>query len=444
VGAGPSSRLATSEPDSFCEHVQAELIAGELSASLQQHVNECSACRFVARLSERFAGASATAGGWSLSAAAPESIDALTEGIVGRYRLLALLGGGGQGRVFRARDTTTDDEVACKIVRLPDPDAKVLEVAYARRVRHPNVCRVFHAERLGDLQVIVMELLEGPTLAAAMSSLGRGARLAMFRGVCDGVAAAHDAGVLHLDIKPENILLHRGAPVVTDFGLSTLASGGARAHGGTLSYMAPEQRAGRPVDTRADVYALGRVLQRLLGDRPGVLRSVIERATAADARARHKDAHALLTDFDARLQARRRRTRVALSLVAASTLLPLAAFVVPPPRGPRAAYPAAYWGNDLIPSGVWNVAHDAGGRRGIRLTASHPGFACGQSLADLVDGLTDYHDWKHGFAFPPRPPGACISMELLGTCGARDPDAHLCAKGDNLGTRLDERVGSLT
>src|SRR6185436_13687836 len=139
--------------------IQVHLVAGDLPSDLCAHVDACSECGFVARLSARFGGAtSEPAGGASIGGpGAGSSI----EGYLGRYRLLDLIGSGGQGRVYRARDTETDDEVACKIVRLLDPGAKSHEVAHARRVRHPNVCRVFHAERIGDLQIIVMELLEG-------------------------------------------------------------------------------------------------------------------------------------------------------------------------------------------------------------------------------------------------------------------------------------------
>jgi hypothetical protein len=208
--------------------------------------------------------------------------------------------------------------------------------------------------------------------------------------------------------------------------------------------MAPEQRRRRPVDARADVYSLGRVLEHLLGDRSGALRRVVERATAAEPGARYPSVRALIADFDARVRAGRRTTIAALGAATAAGLAVLVAVAVGPPRGERAAYPEAVWGADLLPAGVWNVARDAAGRRGIRLRASHPGFACGQSLSELVDGLTEYHDWKHGFAFPPPPPGFCVSFGLLGPCGVRDPGAHLCERSEGGGVRLDALVGSAT
>src|SRR5262249_23049651 len=157
----------------------------------------------------------------------------------GRYRLEKLVGAGGQGRVFRALDLETDDGVAVKIGRVGD-EARTLEVGHARRIRHPNVCRVHHAERHRDLRIIVMEFVDGPSLARP--TLSRRARMRVFRGICAGVATAHAEGVLHLDLKPHNILLRGGEPVITDFGLSR-AQGAmpVLADGGTPAYMAPEQ-----------------------------------------------------------------------------------------------------------------------------------------------------------------------------------------------------------
>jgi len=146
-----------------CEQIQEWLVAGELPPGLRDHVEACGECRFVAELSQRFgqdAGRSRSAGplGGALEGILESAVGG-GEPFLGRYRLESQAGSGGQGRVFRAIDLETDDVVAIKLVRVREPEAKALEVAHARRVRHPNVCRVFHAERHGELRIIVMEYL---------------------------------------------------------------------------------------------------------------------------------------------------------------------------------------------------------------------------------------------------------------------------------------------
>jgi len=252
--------------------------------------------------------------------------------------------------------------------------------------------------------------------------------------------------VLHLDVKPENVILHEGSPVVTDFGLSVLANregAGSRAEGGTPAYMAPEQRRGEALDARADVYALGRMLARMLDGRPGTLRSVVERATADLPARRYANVRELLRDVDRHLGRRRRIARLAAACAAVTVAASLALFVVDPPAGGRAPFRRDVWGDDVLPRSAWNVAFDPSGKQ-VSLAASHPGFACGQSLAELVDGLNVYQDWQHGFAFPPRPPGICVNLDVVGTCGERRPDAHLCAKGpDGQAAPLADTVSSV-
>jgi hypothetical protein len=320
--------------------------------------------------------------------------------------------------VFRATDLETSEKVAVKVVRAPGAP---IEVANARSVRHPNVCRVFHVEHHGDLRVIVMELLEGPTLEEALPRLTPPERLTAFHAICAGVAAAHAAGVLHLDLKPRNVVLAPSGPVVCDFGLSarTDEKGTGQATGGTPAYMAPEQRCGGPVGARTDVYALGRVLEDLVGSRSGY-QSVIRRATARDSTARFADARALAGAVTARQERTKRVAQAGVAVTVLLAALVVVAFVLPRPAGRRAFYDPALWGPDLVPASAWNIAPDA------QLSASHPGTACGQSLSDLVDGQTQYQSWQRGFAFPFRPPGHCIGLNLLGTCGERRADAQAC------------------
>lgn len=241
-----------------CQAVQLALVNGELADRDRPHLDGCAECGFFARLSRSYSAAAPAVGGASASplgaalAAVLVAAVETCEPLLGRYKLERLLGRGGQADVFRAADLETGETVAIKIVRLPDSaDRSALEVAHARRIAHPNVARIYHTERYGGLRLIVMELLEGPSLAAKLRDLPRERALELFRGVCAGMAAAHAAGVLHLDLKPHNILSRAdGTPVVTDFGLSATRGVGTRAQGGTPAYMAPEQRGGGVVDAR--------------------------------------------------------------------------------------------------------------------------------------------------------------------------------------------------
>ncbi len=208
----------------------------------------------------------------------------------GRYQIERLVGRGGMGTVYRALDIMVGDVVALKVL-----DAAVTggtdqmewfrrEVRLARRITHPNVARTHDMGEQAGAHYITMEFVEGTTLQELLrlrpgegegaSGEARSTRQAMEPAraarvglsVCEGLAAAHAAGVVHRDLKPANVLIERsGRVVLTDFGIArTLAEDntGARTQGvvGTPLYMAPEQLAGLPVDQRADIYAFGLML----------------------------------------------------------------------------------------------------------------------------------------------------------------------------------------
>ena len=195
--------------------------------------------------------------------------------IAGRYRIIALLGKGGMGEVYRADDLTLGQAVAIKF--LPEEatrDEAMLErfrseVRIARRVSHPNVCRVYDVGEVDGQTFFTMEYVDGEDLASLLRRIGRlpqDKAIEMARQLCAGLAAAHSKGVLHRDLKPANIMLDgRGQVVVTDFGLAGLADNirGAEVRSGTPAYMAPEQIAGREVTMRSDIYALGLVLYEI-------------------------------------------------------------------------------------------------------------------------------------------------------------------------------------
>src|SRR3954454_20980904 len=195
--------------------------------------------------------------------------------VASRYRIIALLGKGGMGEVYRADDLTLGQAVALKF--LPDAaasDEAMLErfrneVRTARRVSHPNVCRVYDVGEVDGQTFFTMEYVDGEDLASLLRRIGRlpqDKALDIARQLCAGLAAAHAKGVLHRDMKPANIMLDgRGQVVITDFGLAGVAGQiqGTEVRSGTPAYMAPEQLAGKEVTSRSDIYALGLVLYEI-------------------------------------------------------------------------------------------------------------------------------------------------------------------------------------
>jgi predicted Ser/Thr protein kinase len=192
-----------------------------------------------------------------------------------RYRVVALLGRGGMGEVYRADDLTLGQPVALKFLpeeAAQDPallDRFKAEVRIARKVSHPNVCRVYDVGEVDGLTYLTMEYVDGEDLGSLLRRIGRlphDKALDIARQLCAGLAAAHAKGVLHRDLKPANIMLDgRGQAIITDFGLAALADQvkGAEVRSGTPAYMAPEQLAGREVTEKSDIYALGLVLYEL-------------------------------------------------------------------------------------------------------------------------------------------------------------------------------------
>ncbi len=205
----------------------------------------------------------------------------------GRYRILTLLGRGGMGEVYRAMDLTLGQSVALKF--LPEDacrNQRLLErfhgeVRVARLVSHPNVCRVYDIGEVEGMPFISMEYVDGEDLASLLTRIGRlpaGKAVEAARKLCAGLAAAHDRGVIHRDLKPQNIMIDkRGEVVIMDFGLAAIAHelSGAEARNGTPAYMSPEQIKGAGVTAKSDLSALGLVLYELFtGKRPFDAQSV--------------------------------------------------------------------------------------------------------------------------------------------------------------------------
>ncbi|MDH3628441.1 MAG: protein kinase [Acidobacteriota bacterium] len=193
-----------------------------------------------------------------------------------RYRIVALLGKGGMGEVYRADDLKLGQTVALKFLpaSLEPGSTKMTrlftEVRMARQVSHPNVCAVYDIGELDGLPFISMEYVDGEDLASLLRRIGRLPKekgLQTARQICAGLAAAHEQGILHRDLKPANVMIDgRGRVKLTDFGLAGLTDSftGDEIRWGTPAYMAPEQLSGKGVSARSDIYALGLVLYELV------------------------------------------------------------------------------------------------------------------------------------------------------------------------------------
>ena len=264
----------------------------------------------------------------------------------GRYRIEQILGRGGMGVVYRATDTQLDETVAIKTLpgdvmqRSPeDLERFKREIRLARKITHRNVLRTYDYGEADGVYFISMEFVRGYTLSELENEAPQhqmAPRLAMgiSRQICRGLHAAHEQGIIHRDIKPQNVLIDsRGEVKLMDFGIARVAESHeamtqAGLIVGTPHYMSPEQVKGETLDARSDVYAMGVLLYEMIaGVRPfestsltGVLTAhitekpkpllerrpevgqqindIVMRCLAKDAKFRYADAGALLADLD--------------------------------------------------------------------------------------------------------------------------------------------------
>jgi len=208
---------------------------------------------------------------------------------LGPYEILAPLGAGGMGEVYRARDSRLDRDVAVKVLSSAaagDPNAAARMTREAKAVAaisHPNVLGIFDVGEHGGIPYVVTELLDGTTLRAPMSegAIDPPAVVRLAVQIARGLAAAHDKGIVHRDLKPENIFVTRdGRLKILDFGLARQAPADAGGDEtrlnegthpglvmGTAGYMSPEQARGQAVDHRSDIFAFGAILFEMLGGR---------------------------------------------------------------------------------------------------------------------------------------------------------------------------------
>ena len=192
-----------------------------------------------------------------------------------RYRIVAKLGEGGMGEVYRADDLELGQSVALKFLpeRVAADPAWLRrfrnEVRTARQIAHPNICRIYDIGEVDGHIFLSMEYIDGEDLGGVLRRMGRPSRekaIEIARQICLGLAAAHESNVLHRDLKPANIMIDgRGRVRITDFGLAGFLDEfeGAEMKAGTPAYMAPEQLAHGKVSVRSDVYTLGLVLHEL-------------------------------------------------------------------------------------------------------------------------------------------------------------------------------------
>jgi serine/threonine protein kinase len=223
-----------------------------------------------------------------------------------RYELLSILGRGGMGVVYLARDTVLDRKVALKIVERPAGD--VNEARILARLEHPGIVPVHDFGELPDGRLFyAMKRVRGDRLDRwIVAGHDLAERLGVFLRVCDAVAFAHAHGVIHRDLKPENVMVGEfGEVLVLDWGVARemqIAECKLQI-AGTTGFMAPEQARGdATVDHRADVFALGAMLESL-GDAVPVL-AIARKARAADPAARYQTVQALAADVNRYLAGR--------------------------------------------------------------------------------------------------------------------------------------------
>ena len=251
------------------------------------------------------------------------TLDLLPGTRLGPYEIVSALGKGGMGEVYRATDTNLKRNVALKVLPAEVAgDARRLsrfqrEAELLAGLSHANIASVYGLERSGGVPALAMELVEGEDLAhvIARGAIPVGEALSIARQIAEALEAAHDQGIIHRDLKPANVMLRPDGTVkVLDFGLAKAMDPAGMTDAdmtipgmiiGTSSYMSPEQARGRPVDRRADVWALGAVLfEMLTGQRahrgeeaepdwaalprstPATIRALLRRCLARDPRRR--------------------------------------------------------------------------------------------------------------------------------------------------------------
>ncbi|MGH9486876.1 MAG: protein kinase domain-containing protein [Terriglobales bacterium] len=382
---------------------------------------------------------------------------------LGPYEIVAMLGAGGMGEVYRARDARLQREAAIKVLPAAlarDPERLrrfETEARAAGQLNHPNILAVYDFGIADSAPYLVTELLEGETLRARLTppvALPAHKAIDIAGQVARGLAAAHAKGIVHRDLKPENIFLTRGGQAkILDFGLAkvvapvsddavTVAAAGATSAGsvlGTAGYMAPEQVRGEAADTRSDLFALGAVLYEMLTARRAfekptaveTMSAILKEepdAVALDPALQRVVDHCLEKDPAARFQSAR---DLEFALAALGGSSSTAARAAAPPRPSRArrravfsaagilglaiaAYLGFHFGRGAAPAGVpslrFTIAPPPGASYGGSLALS-PG---GSELVFVANNNGEPQLWLRSLA-------SLNARPLPGTGGATEP-----------------------
>jgi len=251
------------------------ILARSFRAMLEELKEKAALEQYVASLNAKMGGEEETVAMSGVAAAAAGGEPRVGEVFAGRYDIQGVLGRGGMGVVYRAHDRDLDDAVAIKTLRgealSADPgllDRFKQEIRLARRITHPNILRTHDLGESGGLRYLSMEFVRGLTLKQLIEAsdiLPTPVALRIAKQLCAGLAAAHEVGVIHRDIKPQNIIIEAGGGLkIMDFGIARLQEErGMTAEGtvvGTPDYMSPEQARGVALDFRSDIYSTGVVL----------------------------------------------------------------------------------------------------------------------------------------------------------------------------------------
>jgi serine/threonine-protein kinase len=227
-----------------------------------------------------------------------KTLDGVRAALAGRYVVEREIGRGGMARVYLAKDSQHDRDVAIKVLdphvsQLLSSERFLREIQITAKLAHPNIIPLLDSGRTGDVLYYVTPYAPGESLRERIKrerQMPLRDVLRITREIADALDAAHKAGVVHRDVKPENVLFVSGHPVVCDFGVARALSvvgantlTGAGVSLGTPAYMSPEQAAADAVDGRSDIYALGCVMYEMLAGAPPFAGSNMQRVMAQHA-----------------------------------------------------------------------------------------------------------------------------------------------------------------